>query len=263
MMEGSQAPRGPTQDGGEQPPPPASVLWADLQALLPSSQEGLQLDFGETVESSVVHLLRQAADLLFGAQGDDGLCLRLSEVILDYSWEKLNIGAWRDVDKEWRRIYTYGCLFKALSLCRAGEAARPEEAMRTCDLGLLMGASILDNLLARVVGVLQRHLPRPKRPAAGDAKEPLRQKVRGVRWLRRAREWQATLIWKRARSLGSSHTTSKRGLKSHEVGPEMPAFLHPHACLHATGSSVWGCPLLRCLDILGACPENLQRASLV
>ncbi|KAL8174929.1 UNVERIFIED_CONTAM: hypothetical protein K2H54_006184 [Gekko kuhli] len=192
QMEGSEEPRrSPAQDSGERPPAPlgpapsAGTLWAGLQALLPSTEEGLRLDFGEAVESSVLLLLRQAAGLLY-SQGDglasnpgsssSSTCLHLSEVILDYSWEKLNIGTWRDVDKEWRRVYAYGCLFKALCLCRAGGAV--PEAVRTCDLGLLMGASILDNVLARMISVLQRHLPPPKRLAAGDAREPLLKKTR-------------------------------------------------------------------------------------
>ncbi|XP_015261837.1 PREDICTED: lysine-specific demethylase 8 [Gekko japonicus] len=192
QMEGSEESRSPTQDSGERssappgPAPPAGTLWADLQALLPSTKEGLQLDFGEAVESSVLYLLQQVADLLYGlgnglasdpgGGGSSSTCLCLSEVILDYSWEKLNIGTWRDVDKEWRRVYAYGCLFKALCLCHAGGAV--PEAVRTCDLGLLMGASILDNVLARMINILQRHLPHPKRLAGGDAKEPLQKRIR-------------------------------------------------------------------------------------
>nr|XP_056722406.1 bifunctional peptidase and arginyl-hydroxylase JMJD5 [Euleptes europaea] len=181
-MPGGKELSGPAQGSGAQSPTPlvpapsASTLWADLQALLPRTREGLQLDFGEAVESSVVLLLQQTADLLYGEGGSLNSCLRLSEIVLDYSWEKLNIGKWRDVDKEWRRVYAYGCLFKALCLCHDGGAVA--EAVRTCDLGLLMGASILDNVLARVIGVLQPHLPRPKRPMAGDVKEPLPKKIR-------------------------------------------------------------------------------------
>ncbi|XP_048349186.1 bifunctional peptidase and arginyl-hydroxylase JMJD5 [Sphaerodactylus townsendi] len=179
-MPGSKGLSSPTQDsGGQSPTPPdtalaAHTLWADLRALLPSTREGLLLDFGEAVESSVLLLLQQAADLLYEEGTDSATCLGLAEIILDYSWEKLNIGTWRDVDKAWRRVYAYGCLFKVLCVCRAGGAV--PEAVRTCDLGLLMGASILDNVLAKVIGVLRPHLP--KRPAAGDAKEPLPKRTR-------------------------------------------------------------------------------------
>ncbi|KAJ6653899.1 hypothetical protein lerEdw1_007657 [Lerista edwardsae] len=169
------------------PPPsparPGHPCWASARALLPSTKEGLRLDFGAQVERSVVLLLRQAADLVYGEGG--GLSsgpprealLRLSEIVQDYSWEKLNVGAWRDVDGEWRRVYAYGCLFRALGLCSSGEAL--PEAVRTCDLGLLMGAPVLDSILARLIRVLQQHLPGPRRPPAAEgAGEPARKKVR-------------------------------------------------------------------------------------
>ncbi|XP_077173235.1 bifunctional peptidase and arginyl-hydroxylase JMJD5 isoform X2 [Paroedura picta] len=185
-MQRSGQPSSPNQESREQvtallgPAPSASTLWADLEALLPSTKEGLQLDFKENVDKSVLLLLQQAATLVYGqgptSSRGSSACLRLSEIILDYAWEKLNIGTWREVDKEWRRVYAYGCLFKALCLCRV-EGTVPE-AMRTCDLGLLLGASILDNILARMISVLQQHLPRPKGPIAGDKEEPLQKKTR-------------------------------------------------------------------------------------
>ncbi|KAG7459940.1 hypothetical protein MATL_G00215930 [Megalops atlanticus] len=87
-----------------------------------------------------------------------------AQIILDFSWEKLNTGTWRDVDKEWRRIYSYGCLFKVTSLCN-GEVseAKLREAIKTCDMGLLMGASIMDDILQSLVGILQNKVK--KRPA--------------------------------------------------------------------------------------------------
>ncbi|NWT15051.1 KDM8 demethylase, partial [Vireo altiloquus] len=82
----------------------------------------------------------------------------LGDVLRDYSWEKLNAGPWREVGKGWRQVYAYGCLFGALAEVAAG---RPlSRAVRLCDLGLLMGAAVLDNALARLVRALQPHLPR-------------------------------------------------------------------------------------------------------
>ncbi|XP_054849011.1 bifunctional peptidase and arginyl-hydroxylase JMJD5 [Eublepharis macularius] len=201
-MAGSRADGGGRPRGSREPPPacpgpgpgpgpgPAAsprALWAELQALLPGTREGWRLECGERVESGVRLVLQQAADLLYAegaglapspspSPSRSRACLRLSNVLLDYAWEKLNVGTWRDVHEDWRRVYAYGCAFKALCLCRAG-AAWPE-ALRTCDLGLLMGASVWDNVLARMVGVLQQHLPRPERAPAGDAKEPLPKRIR-------------------------------------------------------------------------------------
>lgn len=155
------------------PPPDTTTrtghpCWASARSLLPSTKEGLRLEFGSQVERSVVLLLQQAADLLYGEEGGlhskplQDTLLGLSETICDYSWEKLNIGTWRDVDRDWRRVYAYGCLFQVLCLCHNGGAS--PEALRVCDLGLLMGVPILDNILVRLIGILQQHLPGPRRP---------------------------------------------------------------------------------------------------
>ncbi|XP_058142145.1 bifunctional peptidase and arginyl-hydroxylase JMJD5 isoform X2 [Dasypus novemcinctus] len=145
----------------------AHQLGEALRALLPPTPEGLKLDLGESVERSVVLLLRQATELFCAGRRRE--CLQESEVILDYSWEKLNTGTWRDVDKDWRRVYAFGCLLKAVCLCEVpgDAAAAATAALRVCDLGLLMGAAILGNALIRVAAVLQAHLPPGKRPAQG------------------------------------------------------------------------------------------------
>ncbi|XP_053132471.1 bifunctional peptidase and arginyl-hydroxylase JMJD5 isoform X2 [Hemicordylus capensis] len=166
----------------------AQACWAALRALLPSTKEDLRLDFGPRVERSVGQLAQRAAGLLYSGGGLPGVpsfpkaardaCLQTSQILCDYAWEKLNTGAWRDVDRGWRRLYAYGCLFQALCLCRQGGACA--EAVRACDLGLLMGAPILDNVLVRAVDVLQQHLPPcPPRPPVGrGGEEPLPKKTR-------------------------------------------------------------------------------------
>ncbi|XP_066496882.1 bifunctional peptidase and arginyl-hydroxylase JMJD5 [Tiliqua scincoides] len=154
--------------------PEAPPCWAAARALLPGAREELRLEFGAPVGRSAALLLRRAADLLYGAGGARGPppgLLRLSEAACDRAWERLNAAAWRAVDREWRRAFSFGCLFRALGLCRAG-AASPE-ALRACDLGLLLGAPVLDGVLLRLAGVLQRHLPGP-----GAAPPPAPKKVR-------------------------------------------------------------------------------------
>nr|XP_054525025.1 bifunctional peptidase and arginyl-hydroxylase JMJD5 isoform X5 [Pan troglodytes] len=145
------------------------TLWEALRALLPHSKEDLKLDLGEKVERSVVTLLQRATELFYEGRRDE--CLQSSEVILDYSWEKLNTGTWQDVDKDWRRVYAIGCLLKALCLCQAPEDANTvAAALRVCDMGLLMGAAILGDILLKVAAILQTHLP-GKRPAHGSIPE--------------------------------------------------------------------------------------------
>ncbi|XP_042826759.1 LOW QUALITY PROTEIN: bifunctional peptidase and arginyl-hydroxylase JMJD5 [Panthera tigris] len=147
----------------------AGTLREALRALLPPTKEELTLQLGETVERSVVRLLREAVELFCGGRG--GECLQASEAILDYSWEKLNTGPWRDVHRDWRRVYAFGCLLKAVCLCEEpGDAGAVAAALRVCDMGLLMGAAILGDILTKVAAVLQAHLP-GKRPAPGPAQE--------------------------------------------------------------------------------------------
>ncbi|XP_062914805.1 lysine-specific demethylase 8 [Mobula hypostoma] len=141
-----------------------SSLWAEAIAVLPPKLEDIHLEFNKIVNESLVFLLKQTAALLYEGQ-DIAKCLQLSQTIIDFSWEKLNIGTWRDVDKEWRRVFSHGCLFKAVCLCKKESAVR--EAIKTCDKGLLMGMAILDNILIRLVKVLQNH-NNPKKRALED-----------------------------------------------------------------------------------------------
>ncbi|KAG7248048.1 hypothetical protein CRUP_001365, partial [Coryphaenoides rupestris] len=123
-------------------------------------------------------LLLRCRRRLYARGSRQNVRLTDAQIVTDISWEKLNTGTWRDVDKEWRRVYAYGCLFKALALLcggggrREGQgegegegpgAERVRQAVRTCDLGLLMGASVLDGVLQRLVRVLQTDVRRRAR----------------------------------------------------------------------------------------------------
>ncbi|NXI38019.1 KDM8 protein, partial [Galbula dea] len=144
-------------------------LWMEVWALLPSTEEGLTLALSGEVEDCILPLMRRARALLYGAVGwpcgaKAAALRRLGDVLRDYSWERLNAGPWQEVSKAWRQVYTYGCLFGALAEVALGSPLT--SAVRLCDMGLLMGASVLDNVLARLVCVLQAHLPCEERRAA-------------------------------------------------------------------------------------------------
>lgn len=126
----------------------------DVMALLPAAEAEFPLVFSELVEPSVLAFLELTRKDLYSSS--ISTCIEKAQVIIDYSWEKLNTGTWRDVDKEWRRVYSYGCLFKAVGMCH-GETSqlRVQDAIRTCDMGLLMGASVMDNILQRLIVVLK------------------------------------------------------------------------------------------------------------
>lgn len=138
-------------------------------AVLPSSETESPLVFGEVVEPSVLAMLELCRKELYSSLNSS--CIEKAQVILDYSWEKLNTGTWRDVDKEWRRVYSYGCLFKAVGTCH-GETSQDkvQDAIKTCDLGLLMGASIMDNALQRLIVVLKNKVMVPSE--VEDSEQP-------------------------------------------------------------------------------------------
>ncbi|XP_072532514.1 lysine-specific demethylase 8 isoform X3 [Salminus brasiliensis] len=139
-----------------------ACIWRDVETVLPATKPEFPLLFSEVVGPSVLVLLELSREQLYSSL-DPPACVDNAQVIIDYSWEKLNTGTWRDVDKEWRRVYSYGCLFKAVGMCHGEPAqATVQEAIKTCDLGLLMGASILDNILQRLVAVLKKKMQLPR-----------------------------------------------------------------------------------------------------
>ena len=75
----------------------------------------------------------------------------LSQVIIDQTWEELNTGNWKDIDIAWRKIFTLASLVKSMVLC---EMNKFELAVKACDMGLLMGAPIHNNILGRVASLL-------------------------------------------------------------------------------------------------------------
>ncbi|XP_034750916.1 lysine-specific demethylase 8 [Etheostoma cragini] len=132
-----------------------ATLWSKISAVLPHNEEQFPLQFSDKVESSVVEMLRRSRLQLYSDSTSASRMLN-AQIILDFSWEKLNMGTWRHVDKEWRRVYSYGCLFKVGALCREDPSADEVlQAVRTCDMGLLMGAAIMDNILQVIVQILQ------------------------------------------------------------------------------------------------------------
>ncbi|XP_045889464.1 lysine-specific demethylase 8 [Micropterus dolomieu] len=132
-----------------------AALWSKISAVLPLNEEQFPLEFSDKVESSVVEILKQSRQQLYSNSTSTSRMLN-AQIILDFSWEKLNMGTWRHVDKEWRRVYSYGCLFKVGALCREDPSADEVlQAVKTCDMGLLMGAAIMDNILQVIVRILQ------------------------------------------------------------------------------------------------------------
>ena len=93
-------------------------------------------------------------------KGEYSSCLDLCEPALDKIWEELNTGYWKDVPFYWRQAYSLVSLAKALSesalLSEPGRNIDHAVILRTCDMGLLMGAPILGNILAKMSREFQR-----------------------------------------------------------------------------------------------------------
>ncbi|XP_062579825.1 lysine-specific demethylase 8-like [Saccostrea cucullata] len=79
----------------------------------------------------------------------------LCKPVLDYTWEKLNTGYWKDVDINWRYVYTIGSAVLSVSkyLTKNDDSCEDfyKELMKTVDTGILMGAPVLDNVLERLM----------------------------------------------------------------------------------------------------------------
>ncbi|XP_054615359.1 lysine-specific demethylase 8 isoform X2 [Dunckerocampus dactyliophorus] len=144
-----------------------AVLWSKIAALLPTDEDHFLLHFSDKVEASVVDMLRRSRQQLYTDTSSTSRLLN-AQIILDISWEKLNTGTWRHVDKEWRRVYSYGCLFKVCGLCREEPSEQDLlQAIRTCDMGLLMGAAIMDDRLQVLVQILQKEVSKDTKNEVG------------------------------------------------------------------------------------------------
>nr|SVE75826.1 EOG090X0844 [Daphnia hispanica] len=79
---------------------------------------------------------------------------------LNYVWEQLHTGQWKDVDPEWRKLYSYLSLFKTLLCLELGKDGSSGfvNAIAASDMGLIMGEPILDGLLSNIADSLNENL---------------------------------------------------------------------------------------------------------
>ncbi|KAK3096445.1 hypothetical protein FSP39_000213, partial [Pinctada imbricata] len=99
-----------------------------------------------TLNQHFMILLRQCVTLTY--KGDYSAAMSKTKPLLDYIWEKLNTGYWKDVDVTWRFCYTVVSVLKCISQAALmnNKEHQPcsiqyEEIIKTCDMGLLMGSS--------------------------------------------------------------------------------------------------------------------------
>ena len=131
----------------------------ELHNIIPSSKDklGLSIIDKDLLGNACFTMLDIAVNEFFSSNWPR--CHHLCKVLLDITWEHLNTGHWKDVAISWRYTYTFVSLLKAVSeyaLYKIGGSYTLKEAIATCDMGLLMGAPVLDSVLTKVVTQLQR-----------------------------------------------------------------------------------------------------------
>ncbi len=126
----------------------------DTPNLQPSQfiQRLVGLSLRELESQDVLWLLEEGMKNFEEKDFDRGL--QCAQISLDFIWEKLNMGHWKDIDRRWREAYSVASLLKVL--CSIGREDPMEEIFKSCDMGLLMGAPILGNILSKVATTLQR-----------------------------------------------------------------------------------------------------------
>jgi lysine-specific demethylase 8 len=130
-----------------------------LKDVLPESPEQLlsHIEDRSVLDRDFDGMLEKAAQGLFSHDYKE--CLETCDILLDRTWEKLNTGNWKDVNVNWRYAYTLLSVMKSLSQCallsNSSSNIDHTAIIKTCDLGLLMGAPVMDNILAKMARKFQ------------------------------------------------------------------------------------------------------------
>lgn len=135
-----------------------------LYPFLPSKQTDLidQIPNRSILGPAFNYLLCECAHSIYN--GNYKECLHHCFVLLDITWEKLNTGHWTSVALEWRVCYSIIALFKACSQLALLLTSHPDsnfsvlEVIKSCDMGLLMGAPLKDNNLSKLASYIHQLL---------------------------------------------------------------------------------------------------------
>lgn len=151
---------------------------SSIFCLFPSSKSALRLDSLnlEKLTPSVVHLFNEVVEEFLKVQNNSSeskseaeeinLLQFLNKIdsVLDYIWEQLHTGEWRNVDEAWRHLYSYSSIFKAfvcLKLISNGYGEVKQQlinAVTASDMGLIMGIPVLDGLLSNIADSINSKL---------------------------------------------------------------------------------------------------------
>lgn len=99
---------------------------------------------------------------------DIALCQERIQAILDFTWEKLNTGYWKNIDITWRYLYSFASVLKSILLFHEQSFSN---AVHASDMGALMGAPICDNLLQELASAYSGY-------TKSDVSEPVPKKLK-------------------------------------------------------------------------------------
>ncbi|XP_062508179.1 lysine-specific demethylase 8-like [Corticium candelabrum] len=128
--------------------------------------EGLMLELAAVGDSKpIVDTIDQVEQALLQERCRTNLDLGKKHIqaVLDYCWERLNSGYWKDVSVAWRKLYAHASLLKAACILystTSGDWSQLpsrdvwKEALGVCDMGLLMGFPIQDSVLSSLASRL-------------------------------------------------------------------------------------------------------------
>ncbi|RWS25652.1 lysine-specific demethylase 8-like protein, partial [Leptotrombidium deliense] len=78
--------------------------------------------------------------------------LTCCEVVLDFCWQRINTGFWKNVSIDIRYIFGYTSLVKCICLVVLNEDLLT--VLKTCDVGLLMSPPFMNNILAKIASIV-------------------------------------------------------------------------------------------------------------
>ncbi|KAK6645095.1 hypothetical protein RUM43_001371 [Polyplax serrata] len=91
-----------------------------------------------------------------------------AKVVIDRTWEKLNVGKWKDVPEELKQVYGIASFIQIIGLLHSNMADAVEKSLEVTDLGILLGSPFRSLSLTRVADVLSKHV----KESAGENPNP-------------------------------------------------------------------------------------------
>ena len=87
------------------------------------------------------------------------------DAYLSFVWEKLNTGHWSLVEIGWRELFTVISVIKikcVLQVMKSDDLDVLKDVVKICDVGLMMGAPILNNVCGKIAAEIGRNFGRKR-----------------------------------------------------------------------------------------------------